>query len=459
MREPNGRFSSLGGMTALRVLLALALGVAWLPGAAALPVEEASAVPIRVACIGDSITAGGFPNDLGAMLGPGYVVGNFGVAGATLLKQGDFSYWNLGEFQAAGKCDPNLVVVMLGTNDAKERNWAHRADFAKDYRAMLDHFTDLPGRPTVFACLPPRVFNNSGYDIVPALLDEGVVPAIRQVAAEAKVPCIDVWSAFAGHPEYVWDNVHPNAAGNQAIAHTMAEAIRRLPRIIPAGGPFLGQVAVRVECELKDAVLRYTLDGSVPTEKSPVYKTPLTVTGNIVLRVVAFMPDPILSVAAAFTKATLRPAQDLGLTEPGLAYAYFEAEPPDRLVDLSALTPVLTGVVETCSLDPKRRETNFGFRYTGFISVPRDGIYTFSTTSDDGSALLIGERRVVENGGFHAMVESMGTIALQAGRHPFSVTFVQGGGGYGLEVRWTGPGLAKQLIPAEAFSHPAKPAK
>jgi hypothetical protein len=174
--------------------------------------------------------------------------------------------------------------------------------------------------------------------------------------------------------------------------------------------------------------------------------------------VVAFVPGSALSAAAAFTKATLVPAANPGPTAPGLAYAYYEAD-LNQLGNLDALTPAQTGVIETCSLTPKRREVNFGFRYTGFIAVPRDGIYTFATTSDDGSFLLIGERRVVENGGFHGMVESAGAIALQAGRHPFTVTFVQGGGGYGLEVSWAGPGVAKQLIPAAAFSHPAKPVK
>ena len=35
----------------------------------------------------------------------------------------------------------------------------------------------------------------------------------------------------------------------------------------------------------------------------------------------------------------------------------------------------------------------FGFRYTGYIQVPVDGIYTFYTTSDDGSRLYVGGAR------------------------------------------------------------------
>ena len=55
--------------------------------------------PIRVACVGDSITAGfgapkgwSYPDQLRMILGAGWEVGNFGVSGRTLLRQGDRPY-------------------------------------------------------------------------------------------------------------------------------------------------------------------------------------------------------------------------------------------------------------------------------------------------------------------------------------------------------------------------------
>jgi len=59
-----------------------------------------AAEPIKIACVGDSITQGAgaksgqsYPAQLQALLGDGYKVGNFGVSGRTLLKKGDFPYW------------------------------------------------------------------------------------------------------------------------------------------------------------------------------------------------------------------------------------------------------------------------------------------------------------------------------------------------------------------------------
>src|SRR5579863_8364775 len=56
--------------------------------------------PIRIACVGDSITAGlgvatgkSYPSQLQALLGDKWQVQNFGVSGRTLLKKGDHPYW------------------------------------------------------------------------------------------------------------------------------------------------------------------------------------------------------------------------------------------------------------------------------------------------------------------------------------------------------------------------------
>ncbi|MEO7101377.1 MAG: GDSL-type esterase/lipase family protein, partial [Luteolibacter sp.] len=87
---------------------------------------------VKVACVGDSITAGyalanpgtqSYPAQLQLLLGSGYTVGNFGLSGATLLKQSDFTYWNSSQYSASRTYNPNIVVIMLGTNDTKSWNW------------------------------------------------------------------------------------------------------------------------------------------------------------------------------------------------------------------------------------------------------------------------------------------------------------------------------------------------
>ena len=60
------------------------------------PAAPPSSAPLRIACIGDSITIGGgkqsYPAQLGRLLGTRYEVRNFGVSGATMLQKGNKPY-------------------------------------------------------------------------------------------------------------------------------------------------------------------------------------------------------------------------------------------------------------------------------------------------------------------------------------------------------------------------------
>ena len=213
-----------------RIALALVLAVG-LSAARAQEAQPAAAV-VKVACVGDSITAGygagaqeSYPVVLGKLLGSGYAVGNFGVSGATLMKKGDLPYWGLDAFKKTGDFAPNLVVLMLGTNDSKDRNWAGKDAFADDYRAMLEYFRQLPSKPKVWVCLPAPVYGKGAFGITDPVVKNEIIPLITKVANEMQAPVIDVNAALSNHPELFPDTVHPNAAGYRLLAETIAKAI------------------------------------------------------------------------------------------------------------------------------------------------------------------------------------------------------------------------------------------
>ena len=81
------------------------------------------------------------------------------------------------------------------------------------------------------------------------------------------------------------------------------------------------------------------------------------------------------------------------------------------------------------------------------LDVPRDGVYTFTLVSNDGSVLAIGDAVVVDNDHFKSVVESSGDIALKAGKHAFSLGYFQHSGFQVLEASWEGPGLARRTLP------------
>ena len=215
----------------LKILLALALTTL---AAVANPTPIDPGVfkrSIRVACVGDSITQGvklpqgmTYPEQLQKMLGSPWIVKNFGKSGRTLLKQGDHPYWNESIYQDALQFAPDAVIIKLGTNDTKPQNWKHIADFKKDYRALVESFRSLPGKPRIYICTPCPVVGAGSFDITNAGVAEEV-GWVKELAAELHVGLVDMNAAFAGKSELLPDKVHPNAEGATLLAGTVYSAL------------------------------------------------------------------------------------------------------------------------------------------------------------------------------------------------------------------------------------------
>ena len=202
--------------------------------AAAAEGDPAEDGPIRVACVGDSITFGSgveereknaYPTVLGRLLGKDYEVRNFGVSGATAQKRGDKPYWTLDAYKDVSAFDPHVVVIKLGTNDSKPHNWHGTEWYEADLQAMVTHFAELPQKPRVFLCTPVPVHKDA-FGIRETVVRDEVVPTVRKVAERAEVPVIDLYAALKDPADFP-DGVHPNAAGAKKIAEAVAEALRR----------------------------------------------------------------------------------------------------------------------------------------------------------------------------------------------------------------------------------------
>lgn len=68
---------------------------------------------------------------------------------------------------------PDIVTIMLGTNDAKGCNWDRTPDgvqgkgdlFQQDGLDMIAKFKALPSKPKVFVVLPPPLFPPWPYNM------------------------------------------------------------------------------------------------------------------------------------------------------------------------------------------------------------------------------------------------------------------------------------------------------
>jgi azurin len=120
----------------------------------------------------------------------------------------------------------------------------------------------------------------------------------------------------------------------------------------------------------------------------------------------------------------------------------------DKLPEWSKLKPKKIGLLEDgfLSLSPKDKGDGFGFLFEGKIEVPKDGDYEFFLTSDDGSELYVGDKRVVLNDGVHSEVRKQGKIKLSKGLSDFKVGYFEKGGGEILYVGWKGPGFNEQPL-------------
>ncbi len=188
-----------------------------------LPTARTSA--IRVACIGDSITEiTEYPSDLQQMLGENYSVGNFGSTGSTVLLNSWKPYMNQSQFQDAQAFNPDIVVIMLGTNDDLLELEQYNESFEEDYSMLISSFQQLESSPEILIANSPPIFSNSS-DLNPEYLANTIIPLTNEVANKMNLPLIDVYDSFGNHTDYFQDGVHPNSQGATLIAADVYDAI------------------------------------------------------------------------------------------------------------------------------------------------------------------------------------------------------------------------------------------
>jgi len=189
--------------------------------------------PVKVACIGNSITYGSgidnrplnsYPAQLQRMLGENWIVRNFGVGGRTLLKKGDNPYWKEEAYSQAKAFLPDVVVIKLGTNDSKPQNWKFSSEFYTDYLAMVTELKNLPSHPRIYLCKPVPAYGNR-WGINDSIIVHGVIPIIEKIAKKERLPVIELYSALSGKSDLFPDQIHPNADGAGLMAKTIYKAL------------------------------------------------------------------------------------------------------------------------------------------------------------------------------------------------------------------------------------------
>ncbi|MEO1497256.1 MAG: GDSL-type esterase/lipase family protein [Planctomycetota bacterium] len=194
-------------------------------------------VPVRVACVGASVTFGrGLPNrrqdcypaGLQRLLeaaGHAVRVRNFGYSGATASRSGNEPYWETPSFLSATRFEPHVTVIMLGTNDAQFANAAARSTTGRDLADLVEHFRGLvePPADVLLTQCPPA------FPPVPEIdfdaLQSVVRPAIAAAAEAIDAPLVDLLTPLADRGDAFPDGLHPTAEIARRIAEIMAETL------------------------------------------------------------------------------------------------------------------------------------------------------------------------------------------------------------------------------------------
>ena len=195
-----------------------------------IPASASETKIIKVACVGDSITDGGedfseYPANLQKFLDASkYEVKNFGFGGTTAMKKPNVvpSYWDKQHFTDSKNYQPDIVILMLGTNDVVNENWDPDT-FKTDLTALVNVYLNLASHPTVYLCTPPAAFDSSH----PALLRDYGVPIVKEVAQDTGATLVDVNSLTADFNEkgLSADGIHPNKKGYVRLAQIFYENI------------------------------------------------------------------------------------------------------------------------------------------------------------------------------------------------------------------------------------------
>ena len=163
-------------------------------------------------------------------------------------------------------------------------------------------------------------------------------------------------------------------------------------RILPSSDVFLGSVDVTFEHPEKDVDIHYTIDGSEPGLKSPIFTKPVRLDQSATVRAVAIRrqggtPPPNVdgTLQSAPASAFFRrvdaywPAASVKNPQPGLAARYYEDDWSLSLIKLPILQPLASGVAASWMDTSLKRESGkaFAFDFSGYLKVPQDGVYTF----------------------------------------------------------------------------------
>ena len=196
----------------------------------------------KVACIGDSLTAvrnedlTPYPNFLQDLLGTDFSVLNAGKSGYGVTPHGKYGqYITLDEHAMCLEFAPEIIIIMLGTNDAK--GWEYdfnggagsaKEVFKEDYKELVEIYQEAFPGVEIYLVTSPTVRIDNSLDIPKDKIDGDIHRMQLELAEELGLPIFDIHPILnpSNTQYFLEDGVHFTDDGATYVAELIFEFIK-----------------------------------------------------------------------------------------------------------------------------------------------------------------------------------------------------------------------------------------
>ncbi len=201
---------------------------------------------IKIACIGDSLTAGyadadgkyqtqtSYTDLLQKALGDGYEVKNFGKAAYGIYSEHEYSYTKIQQYADSLAFEPDIVVSVFGSNDMRSIYWdVIKNDYVDIYKDFIRTYQELPSNPEIIIGLPGPVYEGEYIKSRPVENQREAQAAILKAAEELGVKVADTYTVLDNvGPSILPDGIHFNEEGARLFTDEIVKTILEEPETI-----------------------------------------------------------------------------------------------------------------------------------------------------------------------------------------------------------------------------------
>ncbi len=224
----------------------------------------------------------------------------------------------------------------------------------------------------------------------------------------------------------------------QGVNYRIPEPVGLTNAVIPKGQAIsIGGI----RSEIPGAKVHFTVDGSTPTEQSPLIPSRFVANPDdgevLTLKTIVVLPNGRKSAvyAATFIRGTMREPDVTDASKPGLAYEFRI----DR-GDPSGKGELFTGSTRSTSLNQFATRSNltkpFAVTFDGYFRVPEDGVYELQVDSTWDATVVLGTETVIDDDGTKDRKIRSAIVPLKAGFHKMSIRYNHRGGDSSFRFRW-----------------------